>query len=600
MNNVYKFLLFLLMLANVACESIVRDDGKYSNADAVFLSINKEYTLNVDGSQKYVYGQKLKLQSHASFNYMYGDSHIQYDPTFQELNIIHSKTSNSMGVSIAGSNALNDILPLNAQNSRYYNRLREKVVSHMGTEVGALIDFKYELKSNKDYKSGLFEQIIIAQSSPVREMRIIVCVPSKLNLKYHLYNSLVRPKVEEKKCKKTYTWVFKDVEAIVNENGSPLYRGELPRLIFTTMSSNMTKELFLEHELNTKDSIFFIPILENIKKKSFRKKLQFLEIQEEVINSISLNKISFKNASYRGRSPKICWQEASANSYEKSFLLKEMLNVAGYNAEVLISVPQDLSIQMTTNPDVWAKSYVSVIDDDELYLLSSDKKNLYDSRYDLDGYKLFNPISGSVKFFPVVTNSISVDGFINMNTRKYIWGKETVSLSGKYCHAFKKGNYKYFKSMMDNTTRMSGSDEDVKRYTMVDSINSEKVKGKYFKYIFPIYNIGFSTSDLPVMTPERLSPIEIDNALKESYSYKLVYGKWYSTIKRDTNIIVENELGKVIVRYENHLASRSYIEYSRSLSLNKRIIEVSEYKSFKRLIDVWNDKKNREVYFTFK
>ena len=595
----YKYLFFIVVLAFYACDSKVVYDGKYDDSDAVFLSMTKEYTLNLDGSQKYAYSQKLRLQSHASFNSMYADSHIDYDPMFQKVMGISSVTHNSMGTSVIKANAINDILPRNAQNSAYYNRLREKVVSHMGTELGAIIDFKYEIESVKNYKPGLFEEIIIPQSSPVRKSKIVVKIPSVYDLNYKLFNSNIRPTVEQFDKQKIYTWVFNDVDEIIVENGSPSYRNEIPRLIFSTVTKKTSEQFIRKYDLHEKDSIFFIPIVNNIKSNLKKYDKLFLKLQDEVVDNIALNNINFRKASYRTRSPKKIWEDASASSMEKCFLLKQLLNIAGYDAEVLIAVPKDLFFQANINYNLWYNSFVHLIDGDNSYLLKGDEKNVYDSSYDINGYKLLNPFTGDEVKFSVDTNSIAVKGNIWMKTRKYIWGREYVSLSGKPSHSLKHGNPKYFKLMMNHVSSYSGKNVKEKIYRIVDTVSGKKLKGKYFKYSLPQYMTGFKVSELPVMTRDRKTSLEIANTINESYSYKLLYGKWYRPLVRDTIIQEENIVGKVFVSFEKVSDSISYIKYKRSISIKQKRIKPSEYKAFKRLIDIWADKKNKEIYFTF-
>ena len=56
-------------------------------SDAVYEKIIKEYTLHEDGSMDFRFYKKLKLNTHFSFNRLYGETFIVYNPNFQDLKI---------------------------------------------------------------------------------------------------------------------------------------------------------------------------------------------------------------------------------------------------------------------------------------------------------------------------------------------------------------------------------------------------------------------------------------------------------------------------------------------------------------------------------
>lgn len=595
--KIYIYLLVFVLLF-LACKTTIVDNEKYKDSDAVFLSMTKEYTLNHDGSQEYIYRQRLKLQTHVSFNSKYGDSHIYYDPSFQNCKILLAETENSMGKSIVGDNAINDILPSNAKCSAYYNRLREKVVSHMGTEIGAVINFDYKLESKKENRPALFDIIEIPSSSPIIDFKIVIRIPKDKNLKFHLFNSLVKPTVEQKSNEKFYTWKFKDIEAKISQGGEPLIREDLAYLIFTTATKDDVKSLISESKLIESDANFFVPIVESIRTKLKDKEALFLKLQETVVDNIAFNDIKFKDASYRGRSARQIWQDASANLIEKSFLLKELLSNAGYSSEVLVVSPCFLFEHASLNPNLWTDCYVSINDGDKSYLLRADRKNTYDSSCDLDGLRLLNPLTGKEVIFSSSENIVNLEGVVNIFSRKHIWSRLKLELSGKPKNVFMKNDY--YKSKLDYCSKIYTNKEASYNCIIIDSLTGKNLMGKYFKYKLPIYKDGFNIKDLPILLADRKTPLEIGNTIYETYKYKINLGKSYYTINKDTIIEEENAVGKVHFSINAIADTTSIINYQRYLSLKKKIINPSEYKDFKRLMDIWNDENYKEIIFSFK
>lgn len=602
MNKIYIYI-FLFAFTFSACETktsnkIKEYDGKFKDADAVFLSMSKEYTLSLDGSQEYIYRQKLRLQSPASFNSMYGDSHIFYDPNYQECNVLLAETVNSMEKVISGKNAINDILPSNAKHSAYYNRLREKVVSHLGTEVGAVVNFDYIIKSNKDRKPALFEKIIIPASSPIRDFKIVVKLPESVNLKFYLFGSSIKPIISQEDNCRIFTWVFKDLPAMKHQSGEPVFRNDVPCLIFSTTKDDSLQHFLSASKLNDSDTSFFKPIVESVKKTLKKGDKLFLKLQDEVIDNIAFSNVSFSNASYRARSPKTVWTDASGNMIEKCFLLSELLKTAGYESEVLAAYPEQLINNSKSNPDFWTNCYVSAKMGDQSYLLSVIKKNTYDSSLDINGFRLYGVMSGKEYKYSSEKNIIKLEGTINMFSRTNIKSNLNLVVGGKYAYKFMKNGF--LKSNINNCYKILPK-KDTSRVCMIaDAVSTDNNVAKLFSYDLPVYKGGFSINRLPILLADRRAPLNINNTVDECYDYKLRVGKWYRPIDKDTTISIKNSVGELLISTNTILKSRYIISYKRHLKLNKQIISVEDYKKFKELMDVWSDNRYKRLFFAFR
>ena len=100
--------------------------------------------MNPDGRIDYRYIKKLKLQSYRSFNSLYGETFISYNPAFQSLKINEVYTIMADGKkNPSPSNAFNEVLPAFAANAPAYNNLREMVITHSGKEMNEVINLDY-------------------------------------------------------------------------------------------------------------------------------------------------------------------------------------------------------------------------------------------------------------------------------------------------------------------------------------------------------------------------------------------------------------------------------------------------------------------------
>ena len=207
------------------------------NYDAVYLQITKEYTLNADGSMDYHFTKKQKLQTYRSFQSLYGETFIVYDPDFQTLKINDVHTIMADGKKVpAPANAFNEVLPGFAASAPAYNNLREMVITHPATERNAVLNLDYQLHSVKDFYPALMGNEVLSENEPVKELVVKIMIPSSEKLNYKLLNIDLEPAVTNEGGSRLYTWTFKDLSAIPAEEFQKGGNDLSPRLIFSTES----------------------------------------------------------------------------------------------------------------------------------------------------------------------------------------------------------------------------------------------------------------------------------------------------------------------------------------------------------------------------
>jgi hypothetical protein len=128
--NIFSIIIISLIISS--CQS----NNLEQESDAIYKSIKKIYTLNADGSANYQYQHQLKYITHFSFNRLYGESFIVYNPDQQELKINKAETKMVDGKIVPSpENAFNEILPRFAAGAPPFNHLREMVVTHAVLEL---------------------------------------------------------------------------------------------------------------------------------------------------------------------------------------------------------------------------------------------------------------------------------------------------------------------------------------------------------------------------------------------------------------------------------------------------------------------------------
>lgn len=167
--------LFCLLMAFVAVQA-----ADHTN-EAVWEKVSEYVDFHADGSQTYRCTSRLRLLTHRSFNSMYGETFIVYNPQWQKVTINENYTQQADGTIIkAPANALNPSLPFSAVNAPYYNQLRELVVSHTGLEIGATIILDYTIETKPGFVAAHEFLHHFNDPSPIDDYTLTVSAPCEL------------------------------------------------------------------------------------------------------------------------------------------------------------------------------------------------------------------------------------------------------------------------------------------------------------------------------------------------------------------------------------------------------------------------------------
>ena len=244
--------------------------GQQPESDAIYEKIIKEFTLHEDGSMDYRYYKKLKLNTYYSFNRLYGETFIVYNPNYQDLKIKKAIVTQKDGSVIpAPENAFNEVLPRFAAKAPYFNHLREMVVTHSGIELDAVIELDYTIHTKQGYYPALMADEMLTESSPVAEEIILVRIPETKVLNYQVFQSRTEPEIFESAGYKQYIFTFSGIAENTHENYQPSKNRHLPRLVFS--SNNLAEaQQFLSNQeaLNYKTDKQFQAVVSNLQKDS--------------------------------------------------------------------------------------------------------------------------------------------------------------------------------------------------------------------------------------------------------------------------------------------------------------------------------------------
>ncbi len=121
-----------------------------------------------------------------------------------------------------------------------------------------------------------------------------------------------------------------------------------------------------------------------------------------------------------------------------------------------------------------------------------------------------------------------------------------------------------------------------------------KTEGLYHYLELPSASNGVDSWRMTQLTKQRSAPLEIPQLISEEYKYTIsIPGDAY-LVSEETVTIIENEVGSIKLELQQ---KENTITYNRSISFKKDIISILDYHRFKKIMDLWNTAKYREIVY---
>lgn len=607
MKRVIPYILILSLAVFVS--SCDKPTEEQKNADALFQKITKVYTLNPDGSMDYQYQHELDLHTHYSFNRLYGETFIVYNPKHQKLEVNRSETETAEGKMVASpDNAFNEVLPRFAAGAPPYHHLREMVVTHTGLEKNSTIFVDYTIHSDAGYKPFMMENTVLRESSPVRELVIKVRFPKDKELNYQLLNAEENLNISNKGEMKEYKWVFEDLDATSKEDNQPEYGEHLPRLIFSTARFNEATSWFagrFSYDVPPSAQTGLDDILQNRKNRMD----SILAIQDMVVNHVNHFNIPLEAKGYSLHSNEQVLENNGGTTFEKTVLLASLLKDAGFEAQPLAIEPEAFYSKEVGDLDAFQDYYVKVSRGNEPVYLSAIEENSYNNLYGHGSnvHLLFDQTEEKVEVETPerFTGKQHLEGTFVMNDNQTIEGEVTATMTNcenPYLQLQRsEGSAKSFlspgfpaSSIKEHTTKNIMPGKSVISYTVEHKLSPKQQKGYSFITI-PHTQSGLDHSHLDVLTGERETPFEISWPVDVRYQYTIEMPESVEMITEHTSIERSTDVGELRISIEK---SNGKASIDRHLAIDQEIIHPENYESFKEMIGLW--KKDQYRTLTFK
>ena len=597
----------------IFCISItVTSFSQNNNADAVYLEILKEYTLNNDGSIDFHYSKELKLLTHFSFHRLYGETFIIYNTDFQDIKINSCYTIMADGKKIeTPQNAFNEVLPRFSTNAPAYNNLRELVVTHTGLEQNAVVNLDYTIHSEKGFYPNLMGMDILSESSPVSKLIVKINIPDSKVLKYELINFISNPIIENKNGKKIYTWTFDSIPANSKDYYQESNHESVPRLITSTAKDlHAAYDNFINQDafiFNTNESMD--KVVDDVIANETNQLSIALKLQQLVCNDLSTLNIPLKYTGFKCRTAIETWNSNMGTHLEKAILLTTLLQKANIYSEIVAVIPNEYyneeignllsfnSFLVRINLKKHGVNYISPS--------HIDKQNL---KFSLEGKTvlLLDKNIESLKVFKArpVTNKIFVSGDFVFQSSEKLVGKFNLELMGDLNPYFTYYNdsskvKSIIKGGVSNKNFISSEIIKLTQKICKAQLEFEKedpfiLNSNYLSFALPFVSNGIKSWHINQLPTERTAPLELPKIIHERYEYAIVTPENFKLVSKLINIEINNSVGYLLIKYAK---TANKIIVTREIKFKEKIIEINDYDEFREIMNTWNNNNYKKLIF---
>jgi len=594
--KIKQFVWGLSFITLLSCNT--QHEKSYPDADAVYLNLTKTFILNQDGSIENSVEKKQKLLTYRSFQSLYGETRINYNPEFQKLVVNEAYTTNAENQIIkTPENGYNEVLPTFCQDSKAYSNLREMVVSHTGLGRNAVIKCTYNITTAIGKTPILMGMEELQTDCPIDNLTIVVKVPPKIKLHYKLLNLTSEPTIDQGKDFDTYIWNFKDLPQRRKEYRSALVGEDTPTLLFTTQENiaSAINTVFKPVAL-TINNVAIKEDVENVikDKKSVQEKA--LKIQEIVVNELKTLHIPSPLVAFQARSSDVVWQSNSGTVFEKAFLLNSLLRSVGLGSEVCLRIPAGLAEEQL--PFLLAAEPIVKLTDQngEMMLLTADRLNAGNLDLGISPFRILT-LNTAHKLFSVnkPNGIINVEGKLIISRDGKLQGDMTGQFSGRFNPYFEiirnQGKCPPLLSDFTGSIGKLTADQAFVAFK-VEKMDQLISRGDFRFLDLKESNSGISSFHLVSMPFTRTSSLYLGTPIDESYHYTFnIPANWQ--LVNPVNIeFLKAGIGQVIISLKQ---SGSVIEAIRKIKIFNPVIAKKDYSEFRELIDKWSTQKFKQL-----
>lgn len=556
-------------------------------SEADFLLLQKDFVLHPDGSSDMHCRQIIKYNTHMSFNRLYGETFIVYNPKHQKLTINESYTVQASGKKIiAPANSFNEVLPRFASNAPAYNHLREMVVTHTGLELGATGYLDYTLHTDAGYDNELDKNLTVQEDSPVKEYRVSVTLPDGKKLSYKTHLLKEQPQIVKKNGKTSYSWVFRNIAASSKDMYQPADGSNAPHLTFSTRESStlMMQQLAERMKGNTSK---IKTLIDKVSGQGSDMYEQATKVYDYVLNDVVYTPVPAGYYAFKPRGAEETVQSAYGTEMEKTVLLLAMLENLGLTAKPVAIYPSYID-GTVPSLDALTGFAVNISAYGNNYILSPTELTSISLASSKPAYRYTEISQAPRELNPATDNSLDMNMTVDIE-KASAKTQSRLSLTGVFNPLLPMLFDKDKTMALLTAGSTEKSDVAEQNGTSASLTLDGKLTGSessgYYTFVLPEVRGGANSWNMRYLGASRKSDLAIPYPVKEKYSYTVKLPEGMQFASRAVSLVKENKCGKVNIVFED--VSSSSMKITRSIQLFKTLFKPAEYADFAELMRLW-------------
>lgn len=602
---------FIILSVFVLCFQLkaqeLKSNASAENSDAIYEYKLHEFILNEDSSSVFNYSNKIRLFNYYSFQRLYGESFVEYNPEYQKLNIRKSETTMANGTVIASPpNAFNEVLPSFASHAAPYMHYKEMVITHTGLEKNALIDLLYAVETQKEYFPGIIGKIQLRERIPIKELEIRVIVPKDLEIFYNVSNGNYEPTIESTPKWKIYKWLINDISLVEHEYMQASWNSFVPTLYISSLSiDNVAKRLKEKHLYSINEDI--TSLINEISTNLSDKKDKMMAISEYLQNKMGTVKCSPLDYKFKAQTAQSTFDNNVGTALDKSILLKAMLDKISISAQICLFTDKH-SKGLTTILPSQVSNILVYIPEFNMFI---DPNNEYSQFIpsNLAGCYYFNIETSELKQIKETEykeNTINYSFSGSISNEESIGGNGSITLQGAYAYDFDENQLSNVYNRLLSNNYLSAELQDIKIIKDKTLSNNATITykgqstltqfGEYKVLELPATTFLTDKNHLIVNPAPRNTPIGLSEAFTLTMSYEIEIEKagLVPISIPNQGLTLKNDIGFLSLEYK---LKGSTIIIQRNLQFYNSIIPENQYNQYLQIIQAWYSKEFRTLYF---
>lgn len=597
-------LLIILLVGLVACQQNT-EIPEFTNAEAVYIKLEKNFILHPDGSVEKKISKTQKILINKAGNSQLGLIEIDYNPLTDSVVIEKTEIQNPDGeIIVLSENDYSDKIPDFVNGSSLFSHLRRKTAVLPELKPDALITSSYTIYSKPGIVPEIMGLEVLTHDDPVLNYKLTIQVPKGQSLKFNSVNIDTEPKIKKKGKNIVYTWKEKNIDQSVYEPFGPKFNSDKKQILFSSADSlfdvfnTFTSQRAFTFETNAEMRDRVAESIKNLS-NAFERVAALQKIVSEEIQTIA---VPLYLTNYYVRPASETWESKSGTAEEKAVLLCALIRSTGWKASPVAAVPsylleKDSSLNLIGNLNLLEFDLIKFPASGKDYIISPEKYQLENITNQLPNHYFIPLEMGYSKVnlskLPIEESQLSWDGDLELSGNMLIGTFDGSLMGPGNPHLglkMKPGSFTQFSSG-------KGILEWTKHISTVVTFESEIEdavieSGDSVQINLPFSKIGFSSLGIKDLNNRREGEFVLPYPVREFQRIVIDVPESYRPIDVNANFTLKNKVGRVSIKHTYKLGKISCI---RNLLISETNIKVEDYQDLKALIEAWTNPKNHRV-----